>query len=914
MSENLYTRAVTKFGGANFQLWKFQLNAILVASGIQDIVNGTKMEPHEPAEREQWKKDNAKAMFIISTALEDNQLECLLTCTTAAEMWRKLSITHEQASASSKLQLMQKFHEYRMDPTSTVSQHIARVENMARQLSDVGENYSEVAIMAKILGSLSSKFQTFITAWDSVDPVRQTLLYLRERLLTEESRMSSDDVTNALAAVSTKQKTSRSRSVYKNVKHSKSADVNKAETECFYCHKKGHLIRDCYKRKNTNKQRRQPKDDDAIALVASNLNSNEDIRNIWYIDSGASKHISFRRDWFAEFHPTEGEMVSMGDEATCEVRGFGTIPAKRFDGTSWHDVNLENVQYVPGFKKNLLSVGECTQKGLDINFSEDKVEILRKNHVVVSGVKQDNNIYKLSLRPVMTTEANVGVMESLQLWHARLGHINEKALVETKTKRLAKGLNFVSSEKLFCEGCQYGKSHRLPFKKSGAARSSNPGEFIHSDVCGPMHVTSLGGARFFLLFKDDCTGFRVVYFLKNKSEVFLRFKEFESLLYNKFQRSMQRLRIDNGREYLSTEMQQHLREKGVVVEATAPYSPEQNGRSERENRTIVESARAMLCAKNVPQFLWAEAVSTAVYILNRTATSQLKNSTSYEAWEGKKPELSHVRVFGSVAYAHVPKIQRKKLDPKAKKLILVGYERDSANYRLYDSASRKISISRDVAFDEAATAPADTNESRTVQMAIPLYMTDDNESSENEEYEEAEENDQDEPQEETQRLRDRASIRPPQRYEANFVQCREPVTYEEAISGPDAEEWRKAIDEELQAHATNGTWKMVDLPPHRKAIGAKWVFKIKHTVSRNRFKARLCAKGFAQKVGIDYEETFSPVVRYDSVRALLAVAAQKEMRMRQFDVKTAFLNGELHEEIYMTVPEGLEVTNIKKSM
>lgn len=315
---------------------------------------------------------------------------------------------------------------------------------------------------------------------------------------------------------------------------------------------------------------------------------------------------------------------------------------------------------------------------MDVHFSKGTVKICHEGQVIVRGVKQDNNIYRLILRPIQIIEANATSVNSMQVWHARLGHINKQALVETKRRALAHGLEFNEKEDFFCEDCQYGKSHRLPFKRLNNDRLSTPGELIHSDVCGPMHVTSLGGARFFLLFKDDCTGFRVVYFLKNKSDVFQHLKQ-QSMLINKFQRPIQRIRIDNGREYLNTEMHQYLQRKGIKLEATAPYCPEQNGRSERNNRTIMESARTMLCARNVPQFLWAEAVNTAVYLLNRTATSQLKNSTPYEAWTGKKPNLSHVKIFGSSAFAHIPKIQRRKLDPKARKYTLVGYEKDSSN-------------------------------------------------------------------------------------------------------------------------------------------------------------------------------------------------------------------------------------------
>lgn len=331
------------------------MNAILVANGIQDIISGIKVEPQDPTQREVWKKDNAKAMFVISTALEDAQHECLLTCTAAAEMWAKLSTTHERASATSKLQLMQKCHEYKMDPNAATSQHIARVENMARQLQDVGENISEIAVMVKLLGSLPQKFQTFVTAWESVDPTRQTLNYLRERLLTEESRISSlDEVTTALASVSTKDE-HRKTSQGNQKPNAKKFEVRKSDTECFYCHKRGHLIRDCRKRKAS--YNRQKKNDIAVLVTSStdskvitdsvsNKNEDsilcEDIKNVWLMDSGAFKHITFRREWFAEFRPSQGEQVSMGDNTTCEVKGIGTIPMKRLKDGEWQDINLEN--------------------------------------------------------------------------------------------------------------------------------------------------------------------------------------------------------------------------------------------------------------------------------------------------------------------------------------------------------------------------------------------------------------------------------------------------------------------------------------------------------------------------------------------------------------------------------------------
>lgn len=159
-------------------------------------------------------------------------------------------------------------------------------------------------------------------------------------------------------------------------------------------------------------------------------------------------------------------------------------------------------------------------------------------------------------------------------------------------------------------------------------------------------------------------------------------------------------------------------------------------------------------------------------------------------------------------------------------------------------------------------------------------------------------------------LRDRSKIKIPERYEANFIEFVEPLTYEEAISRQEGEKWKEAIEEELAAHDKNQTWRMESLPHNRTTVGCKWVFKVKSSSECSpRYKARLCAKGFTQQAGLDYDEVFAPVVRNESIRTLLATAAEHDLEMVQFDVKTAFLNGDLQEEIYMDIPEGITPSN-----
>lgn len=146
---------------------------------------------------------------------------------------------------------------------------------------------------------------------------------------------------------------------------------------------------------------------------------------------------------------------------------------------------------------------------------------------------------------------------------------------------------------------------------------------------------------------------------------------------------LKRIRSDRGLEFNNEQFKIHLQKEGIVHEFSAPYTPEQNGRIERENRSIIEAARTMLLEVKLQPGLWAEAVNTSIYLLNRRPRESDKK-IPFELWSKKKITLSHVRKFGSEAYVHIPKQFRSKFESKAKKMIFVGYERNSKNYRMMD--------------------------------------------------------------------------------------------------------------------------------------------------------------------------------------------------------------------------------------
>lgn len=554
MSDEIGVRHIEKLDGANFLTWKFQLRQVFIAAGVSGIVDGTRTlaDDATPAVTTAWNRDNAKAMVIISTTIERRQLESLVTCTSAKEMWDALCRVHEQKSASNRLFLTQKFCGYSMASGDSIIQHIARVKNMAEQLKDVGEMVSETQIMAKILSSLSPSYSAFQTVWDNVSVEVQTVDNLTERLLREEMRLGGvGEASEALAVTKnggTKNDSAKNGGA-KGKPRSKSAAKNrssKKEVKCFQCEGKGHFARDCPSKKK-NREKKDDSDDQVFAFVVASDDARRkrkardkntgptvgqvrklldvDKKDVWLTDSGASRHISYRREWFVDFKPCNGRSVRLGDDDVCEATGEGTIYIEKLVGGKWIPGKIEGVWYVPRIKKNLFSVGVCTKKGCVIEFDDSTVTVKQKNKTMAYGTRQSNAIYRMFFRVVMplTSEETSIASVDLKVWHERLGHVGARALVDMVKNNLVDGVKIKNASKFFCEPCQFGKSHRLPFKEIQDRRSTKPGEVIHTDVCGKIQIESLGGAYYYVTFIDEASSFCYVYFMRNKDEVLEKF-------------------------------------------------------------------------------------------------------------------------------------------------------------------------------------------------------------------------------------------------------------------------------------------------------------------------------------------------------------------------------------------------------
>ncbi|KAG8501874.1 hypothetical protein CXB51_004547 [Gossypium anomalum] len=456
---------------------------------------------------------------------------------------------------------------------------------------------------------------------------------------------------------------------------------------------------------------------------------------------------------------------------------------------------------------------------------------------------------------------HVASTDDTKLWHQKLGHTNFKSMARMVSKEMVENFTKTVYIEDVCEVCQMGKQARLPFPVNTTWRASSKLELVHTDVCGPMRTESLSGNRYFILFIDDYTRYCWIYFLKHKSEVAQVFIKFKAAVKTETGCKIKTIRSDNGTEYTSAQFQALCKDAGIKHQLTNVYTPQQNGVSERKNMSLIDMARCLLFEKNLPKTIWAEAINTAVYIQNRLPTKALAHKTPFEAWFRFKPSLAHMKVFGCLCYSQVPAVKRDKLSKRAVPGILTGYSME-----------------------------------RNEPEAIPEELvTDQFEADQNDPEMDVD----DEPVRGTRTLADV--------YERAHVAQEEPCCFEEAEAH---QGWKQAMDDEIAMIEKNKTWELVPRPTNRKVIGVKWVYRAKQNAdeSLNKLKARLVVKGFSQKYGLDYMETFAPVARLDTIRLLIALATQKQWKIHQLDVKSAFLNGFLEEEIYIDQPQGFVVS------
>ena len=728
-------------------------------------------------------------------------------------------------------------------------------------------------------------------------------------------------------------------------------------------------------------------------------------------------------------------LVNSSSKNLMKIEGMGDVMVDNVlrDG-SVISFCLRNVLYVPQLERPLISWNVLKGKGFRLE-AEGKYMRVFKDKVLVLEAFFDGPLPKV--REIQPHSAH----STFEYWHKALGHLAPSSI--DKATKLFKDGHLVPKmpPNFTCSTCTIAKLPRLP-RSISDNKQRNKLDLIHSDLCGPFPVPSYGGALYYITLVDDATRVAWVRFLKHKSDTMQCIKDFVSEMKLQHGLTPKAFRTDNGGEYVSDALKRYLQEQGIQHEFTPPYSPESNGVAERLNRSIGEGIRSML--SDLPtnlkdNRLWAEAVSTYIYIKNRQPHKAVKDKTPYEAFNGHPPSIQHLHPFGREVFVHIPKDARpsgSKLSPRARSAIFLGYTNVNHQYRIFYTEEKRAAVSADVFFPplkiEGALSETPTPTSqlrsritkpvgrhvnvqrtdgfptddmwyawmdRNPQEAYEWFENDHPEVTrlaerayqegvvldflkplfdDSEQSSEAATNDDElyqqppppspqpeqqleqVPQPEPQHHQRSPSppvpeppapqaqppappqptitrigrvIRPPGPWwivqpENKSVQMEdapeqddldlslisillidEPKSYRQARKSPHWDDWKRAMDDEMESLQENDVWDVVERPKHRNVVACRWVFKAKANQHGDleRFKARLVAKGFLQNMGVDYDEIFSPVVRQDSLRFLLAISAAKGWKPRQLDIKTAFLYGIIKEEVYMDLPEGHQV-------
>jgi hypothetical protein len=517
------------------------------------------------------------------------------------------------------------------------------------------------------------------------------------------------------------------------------------------------------------------------------------------------------------------------------------------------------------------------------------------------------------------------------------------------------------SDVTYCPECEASSHHRNPIPSETHTRSDKVLGRVFSDVCH-LQTRTREGYQYFITFVDDYSRHLTVYPMKNKSDALERFKEYLAEAERQTGCKLKILRTDGGGEYFSSEFATYLKNIGIIHEKTNPRTPQENGVAERVNKTLVIMAIAMLKSveSKVGKSAWPYAIRHAALIKNISPHSALPNDiTPYERYIGNKPSVSMIRTFGCKVTLHIHRDLRQKLDDRSIPGIHLGLAQGKRAFLVYDPQTRKVHESRDVHFFEGAVEGSErvtieaASPNSTTHVVVPVENLREEDVEDGADDEEDEErvsgevegrSDQEEmeghtpesvitpiPERPEPRRSGRVRHAPVRdddpRYEASSYDHRTvrtsesvgvswalvtkadvPRTYKEALNRSNSDSWLEACTEELVALKETGTY----IPVHRRdveaqnVVGSKWVFALKRKANGEieRYKARVVAKGFSQIYAIDYEETFAPVVKWTSIRILLALSARLDLEIHQMDVKTAFLNGELEHDIYMQPPPG----------
>lgn len=868
-------------GRLNYDEWKVAAKSYLTIKSLWDVVSG-KYPPTESPEA------NLQAISEITLMIEPSLYNYIVDSNSAKDVWDGISSAFGDSGTPRKVTILNQLVSIKLENFDKMESYVNEVLLYWHKSKIAGFSIEEQVIASLLLGGLPSEYRALILAVENsskeltVDYVKTVLL---QGITEPVQRTNGERAMQAIkASTSGTQRSTpkkKKRACYKcgDVTHFL-ARCPKKDLRCFECDDIKHLAKNCPRKRTPKKKEENKEPQKTLVVLLNKLHGSGDMKEDWYIDSGATAHMCNDRRFFRRFRDVWNENILIANSETLAVEGVGDIQIE----ACGVEAMLKNVNYVPGICTNLLSVKQITEEGHSVSFEGKNCAIRKKDGTIIATGYMHEGMYRMKIKPLCEKAFLVesvgditdGCDEAI-MWHRKLGHPSYG-----KMRFLQKHISELKIPSGECKICLRGKQTRLPFVKRGS-KTMDILELVYMDVNGPMQQESLGGHRYFLSIVDDLSKKVFVYLLKAKSDVFGNFIEWKNVAENQTGKQLKRIRTDNGGEFINRNFEEMCKTFGIIHEKTIVYTPQQNGVAERMNRTIMEKTRCLLFDSDLDKTLWGEAVMTAVYLIN-VIPKDSNGQSANQKWNGEDVDLCKLRIFGERAIVHIPRERRRdnKLDERGAELFFVGYAPNG--YRFFDRETKQISIRRDVRFldNEIMETDGELEAVNDGFEGASCLVAKDNEC-----------------EEQCQSDDDIDSGI------CDGLETQIPKSYEQAMVSSDAEKWLDAMADEYQSLIDNGTWTLEKLPEGKKAVKCKWVYATKRDVNGKiiKFKARVVAKGFSQTHGIDYEETFSPVVRYTSIRMLMAIAAHEDLEIIQMDAVTAFLNGKLEEDVYMEQPK-----------